>query len=397
MVKKDRPRIVNKTDLITMLPQFYQNHFQQQLTRAQCIVLSLLLALIQQHKLVRLEALAEAFPLLIKFASRRRKLQRFLIIPQLAISKIWFPLVAYWLETYCSKTSVLCVAIDRTQWACTNLFMVSLIWDKRAIPLYWILLPKLGASDLGEQKTVIEPVFPLLKGYKIVVLGDREFCSVELGSWLREKRVYFCLRLKRDEFIQVEGEIWLQLQTLGLTPGVSLYLRGVKVTKTKKLAGFNVACKWQRKYQGGAPEEGWFILTNLPDLKSAIAAYKKRFDIEEMFRDCKSGGYNLEATQVCENRLNTLILLIAIAYTSAIILGGEIKQKGVQKYTCRVKEPGRSERRHSTFHVGLSGRIWVESVEKYREEAAELMKLNPNKSPYYQRGQRAFELINSAS
>lgn len=275
--------------------------------------------------------------------------------------------------------------------------MVSLIWDKRAIPLYWVLLPKLGASGLAEQKTVIEPVFPLLKGYKIVVLGDREFCGVELGNWLREKGVCFCLRLKKDEFIQVEGKIWLQLKNLGLTPGVSFYFRGVKVTKTKGFTGFNVACKWRRKYQGWAPEEGWFILTNLPDLSSALAAYKKRFDIEEMFRDCKSGGYNLEATQVCELRLNTLILLIAIAYTSAIIQGGEIKQKGVQKYTCRVKEPGRSERRHSTFHVGLSGRIWVEYVEKYREEAANLMRLSRNKRLYYQRGQRAFELIYSAS
>lgn len=380
-----------------ILPPFYQKHFQQQLTRAQCIVLSLLLGLVQQHKLVRLEALAEAFPLLIKFESRRRKVQRFLILPQLTIAKMWDPLVTYLLETYWPKTSIIYVAIDRTQWACINLLMVSLIWDKRAIPLYWVLLPKLGSSNFGEQKTAIEPVVPLLKGYKIVVLGDREFCSVELGNWLREKRVYFCLRLKRDEFIQVEGEIWLQLQNLGLTPGVSLYFRGVKVTKTKRLAGFNIACKWQRKYQGWAPKEGWFILTNLPDLSSAIKAYKQRFCIEEMFRDCKSGGYNLEATQVCGLRLNTLILLIAIAYTSAFIQGGEIKQKGVQKYTCRVKEPGRSERRHSTFHVGLSGRIWVESVEKYREETAELMRLSRNKLRYYQRGQRAVDLIKSTS
>lgn len=395
MVKKERSSVVNKTALMKMLPQFYQNHFQQQLTRAQCIVLSLLLALMQQHKLVRLEVLAEAFPLLIKFDSRRRKIQRFLILPQLTISKMWFPLVTYWLETYCPKSSVLYVAIDRTQWSCTNLFMVSLIWDKRAIPLYWILLPKLGASDLSSQKTVIQPVFTLLQGYKIVVLGDREFCSVDLGNWLLEKRVYFCLRLKRDVFIQVEGEIWLQLQTIGLAPGVSLYFQGVKVTKTKGFAGFNVACKWKRKYQGWVPEEGWFILTNLPELKSAVHAYKQRFCIEEMFRDCKSGGYNLEATQVCEKRLNTLILLIAIAYTSAIIQGGEIKQKGVQKYTCRVKEPGRAERRHSTFHVGLSGQTWVESVEKYRGEVAELMRLNSNKLRYYQQGQRAVKLIKS--
>lgn len=69
----------------------------------------------------------------------------------------------------------------------------------------------------------------------------------------------------------------------------------------------------------GLKREGWFILTNLPDLGAAITAYKKRFCIEEMFRDCKSGGYNIESTQVSEKRLNTIIILIALAYTSAII------------------------------------------------------------------------------
>jgi len=44
--------------------------------------------------------------------------------------------------------------------------------------------------------------------------------------------------------------------------------------------------------KGCAPNEGWFILTNF-DLPTAIKAYRKRFDIEEMFRDFKSGGYNL--------------------------------------------------------------------------------------------------------
>jgi len=45
----------------------------------------------------------------------------------------------------------------------------------------------------------------------------------------------------------------------------------------------------------------------------AIAAYKRRFDIEEMFRDFKKGGYNLEDTNVSGERLITLILLIALA------------------------------------------------------------------------------------
>lgn len=215
-----------------ILPQFYQTHFHLQLTRTQCIVLNLLLALIQEHKQVCLERLADVFPLCVKFESRRRKVQRFLVLPQFTFGNIWFPLVSYWLKTYCHRGELLYVAIDRTQWGCINLLMISLIWDKRAIPLYWVLLPKLGSSSLEEQQRTLLPVFRLLNGYKIVVLGDREFCSVDLGNWLREQRVYFCLRLKRNEFIQVEGKLWVQLQSLGLVPGASLFLRGVKVRKT---------------------------------------------------------------------------------------------------------------------------------------------------------------------
>jgi hypothetical protein len=35
-----------------------------------------------------------------------------------------------------------------------------------------------------------------------------------------------------------------------------------------------------------------FILTDLGSLPAAIATYKQRMGIEEMFRDCKTGGYN---------------------------------------------------------------------------------------------------------
>ncbi len=97
------------------------------------------------------------------------------------------------------------------------------------------------------------------------------------------------------------------------------------MTKTKKITGFNLAGKWQRLLGGMTPKEGWFILTNLDNLESAIAAYKKRFNIEEMFRDFKSGGYNMEDSNVSGSRLISLILLIAIAYSSATFTGQKIK------------------------------------------------------------------------
>lgn len=83
-----------------------------------------------------------------------------------------------------------------------------------------------------------------------------------------------------------------------------MYFQGVKVRKTKPSAGFDVACKWKRNYQGWTVDEAWFILTNLGALPQAIAAYKQRMGIEEMFRDCKAGGYNARRYRVNSRQTN---------------------------------------------------------------------------------------------
>lgn len=275
--------------------------------------------------------------------------------------------------------------------------MISVVWEQRAFPVYFELLPKFGSSNFDEQKAALSQVLPLFSNYKSCVLGDREFCSVSLASWLRESHVYFCLRLKKSHFVEMQTDVWLELNDLGLSPGISIFLKGVKVTKIKGFVKFNVACKWKRKILGVAAKEGWFILTNLERLELAITAHKNRFCIEEMFRNLKSGGYNLESTNVSGERLINLILLIAIAYASATIEGKTIKCKGVQKYVGRVKEYGRIERRHSTFYIGLSGQNWVNFIEPCMNLVTNLISLNRNKRKYYQRRLRAMKLITSAS
>ncbi|HLP89790.1 MAG TPA: IS4 family transposase, partial [Nostocaceae cyanobacterium] len=114
---------------------------------------------------------------------------------------------------------------------------------------------------------------------------------------------------------------------------------------------------------------------------------------EEMFRDFKSGGYNLESTKVSGKRFIALVLLISLAYLLATIQGREIKRKGVQKYIGRVKETGRYTRRHSSFYIGLYGYTWVNFQEICRELVEQLMRISPNKRRYYQQGQRAMRLV----
>jgi len=168
--------------------------------------------------------------------------------------------------------------------------------------------------------------------------------------------VSFCLRLRKNHCLQTETLMWQRLDQLGLVPGTSLYFQGVRVRKTRPVAGFDIACKWKRNYHGVEVKDAWFILTDLGSLALVLSAYKQRMGIEESYLDYKTGGYNIEGTGLRGNRLIKIILLMTIAYSAAVFEGKEIKKKQVQKYVSRRKEPIKKYRRRSTFGVGASGR-----------------------------------------
>ena len=228
-------------------------------------------------------------------------------------------------------------------------------------------------------------------------MGDREFCGVDLAKWLsEEEQVYLSLRLKKNEYVELDEQIWFQLRDLGLSPGMSLYYQGIKVTKTQGTTGFNLAAKWKRNYRSRCSKEPWFILTNLTSLSAATVAYSKRMGIEEMFRDFKGGGYTLENTQVENDRLLSLILLITIAYSFSTFSGQNIKQKGIAKYVARPTEPKRFYQQHSNFSIGLNGINWLDSLTFFYDRMQELISFFPHKNDYYRQGLRAASLIQSA-
>ncbi|WP_235111161.1 IS4 family transposase [Acaryochloris sp. 'Moss Beach'] len=303
-------------------------------------------------------------------------------------------MVKLWLSQQYPQGSQLYVVIDRTSWGVINLLMVSVVWQHRAIPVWCEALCKKGSSNYDEQTAVLSTVIRHLSAYRLVILGDREFCSVKLGQWLGQQKVYFCLRLKRNTEVALAQQFTQQLQQFGLVPGQKLFLNDVRVTQAKGFGTFNVAAKWKRRYQGFAPDEAWFILTNFCDLNSAIVSYQKRFSIEEMFRDFKQGGYCLEGSQAMQERLVAIVIVIAIAYTSAALQGQNLKQKGLQRYITRPESTTSPNKRHSAFRVGLSAHLWAITGDGVLARLVdELMKLSPNKLPEYQRGMRAMELV----
>ncbi|MEG3971306.1 hypothetical protein QUA00_27340 [Microcoleus sp. T2B6] len=123
---------------------------------------------------------------------------------------------------------------------------------------------------------------------------------------------------------------------------------------------------------------------------------QKDLELKKCERDFKSGGYNLERTNLTGERLSKLLILLSLAYLKSIIQGIEIKSKQVQEYLSRKTENHRKYARHSTFYIGLWGESWVDSMFSNWQVVVELMSLYPHKVPNYQQGIRAMRLILSA-
>lgn len=179
-----------------MMPSFYQKYLERYLKPTQLITLKMLVWLLQSQKQVRIERLAATLPLPILENSRRRHIQRFLSISKLSILALWFPIIKEVISRQIKPGSQLIIALDRTQWKENNVFMVSAIQQKRAFPIFWMLLDKKGACNFAEQKEILRPVIWLLRKYKLVIIGDREFQSIELALRVASSASRFCISAK---------------------------------------------------------------------------------------------------------------------------------------------------------------------------------------------------------
>ncbi len=257
-------------------------------------------------------------------------------------------------------------------------------------------MSKKGASDLRDQQIVLQPVIKLFKTHQIVIVGDREFHSVELAQWIDRQGVKFVLRQKKDTTFSQKRRKFNSLSSVQVAPGKREFLSKISITQKKGFCRFNLAIYWRRKYKKKQEKSPWYLLTNLGDLATAVKAYKQRWGIEAMFKDCKTGGYNLEGSKASPDKLLRLILLIALAMTSAWLQGEKASTLGKSPYICRSKEAGRTRRRHSNFWVDLYGHNWIVAFHECLHWVEELFTSVRNKRTFYQRGVRAITLIQQA-
>lgn len=152
-----------------MLPPLYQTHLENKLEPSEFLFFNILINILQDIKEISLEKIATVLPLPILFESRRKKVQRFLSLPTLNIKMLWFPIIKNWVAQNFSANQPIYLVIDRTIWERKNLIMISVIYDQRAIPVYFKFLTKLGSSNFDEQTKFISEILSLFKEYKIIL------------------------------------------------------------------------------------------------------------------------------------------------------------------------------------------------------------------------------------
>jgi hypothetical protein len=266
----------------------------------------------------------------------KKRVQRFLKNEGVTVDDYYQPLAKRILHRLVAGGARVHLTLDRTEWGDFNILYVCVGWRGRALPLLWRMLGP-GASSFAEQKELLEVVALWLPaGARVLLLGDREFGTGVLAQWALHQGWDICLRLRAHEYIRRAGTYDFEMLPLVL-PGERRFWSQVAFTQKHAVEGLNLAMYWTP-----TAAEPWYLITTEPTCKQACASYAPRFQIEEMFKDCKNNGrgFGLELTGVRHtDRLARLLLALALVYTWLLLWGAYVMASGQQKVVDNVRKP----------------------------------------------------------
>jgi hypothetical protein len=168
------------------------------------------------------------------------------------------------------------------------------------------------------------------------LVADREFIGHQWFKFLNSHGVPFTIRLRQDTLADASGKVTALFKSVN---------RGhLKVlTQTYSIFGLDLyLCALRLDAQ-----ELLILVSNRP-AKQALVFYKRRWQIESLFKALKSSGFKLEDTHLTNpDRLSTLVAVVSLAFLWALKIGHWLHCHR----PLRVKSHGRREK--STFRLGL--------------------------------------------
>jgi hypothetical protein len=232
-----------------------------------------------------------------------------------------------------------------------QIFRLSLAHGNRAIPLAWMVVPGTGLVQAERLRPMFRQVAEFLMRYqaRITLLADRGFRDHDWALLCKDLGWSYRIRIVRSTHIRLRTGATVRLDALKPRMGRTLCLSRVILTQHHAFAT-HVSMTWTRGEDNQAPELV-IVISNQRAHPDRLREYAVRMDIEQSFRDDKSGGFDMDHTRLAHpERLERLLLAVAIATVwchevgQFVILSGEVLR--------RLIDPAHT-RHLSIFQLGL--------------------------------------------
>ena len=187
--------------------------------------------------------------------------------------------------------------------------MLSVVYHGRALPLAWVVVQ--GTKGHFPQDThcaLLAQVQHLIPPTaQVTVLGDGEFDGTEFQAALRQLHWQYVCRTAPNLVMTAYGGDY-HIGDLAPTRGGRLAGRPAWMT-VEQYGPVSILAIWDAAYA-----EPVYLVTNMLDLAAALAAYRKRAQIETFFADQKSRGFHLHKSHLSDpTRLARLLIAACLA------------------------------------------------------------------------------------
>jgi len=300
-----------------------------------------------QQETVNLSKIAQSIPGETKAQSRVTKIRRWLMNEKIDTWQYYQKVLAQVLKNWRDKdinviVDGVAVFGDRFQ-----IFRLSIAHGCRAFPLIWRVIPGKGLTTAQALQPIFEQAAQFLKGRvrRVTLIADRGFRDYDWAELCLSIGWHYNIRIADNTTVWLENGTICRIDELGVKPGQPQFYQNVALTLEGEFET-NLSVTWTND-----GKELLAVISDKPANRARLSEYGIRMQIEESFRDDKSGGFDLDHSRLhhCD-RLSRLLLAEAIATLWCHELGERCLQGGDD---CRRIVDPAWQRELSIFQLGL--------------------------------------------
>ena len=302
-----------------------------------------------QSQSTNLSKIANCLPMETQAASGVMLIRRWLMNPHVKVWTFYKKILEHVLSDWSAVEAYIIldgVMIFGDRW---QVFRVSLLHGRRAIPLAWKIVSGKGLVKVSKLKSMLEKVQRLLKRYvkRVMFLADAGFRDCDWAQLCEKLGWNYGIRVACNTYLTLPNGTSKRLDQLAPV-NCNRYFQTILLTREARLQT-NVSVTWTTDKKG--EPEMVAIISDQIACPARLREYKLRMSIEQSFRDDKSGGFDMEHTRLQHaERIDHWLLAIAIAALGCHELGEFVLKQGD---TLRSQVDPAHKRALSLFQLGL--------------------------------------------